>query len=99
MARVLSALTVAACFLVSSPLALAAETEEEPAPDPVWVISYASFLLFAGVTIFLCVFFSRRRETALGLQEQKAAGELRNARAKQRRKEEQYARIHDQKKK
>lgn len=99
MARILSTLSVAALFALNSPLLLAAEEEEEQAPEPVWVLSYASFLLFAGVTVFLCVFFSRRRESALSLEDQKKSGELRNARAKERRKQEQYARMHAQKKK
>ena len=95
--RILSYLSAIALLVANSPLALAAE-EEEAAGDPVWVLSYASFLLFAAVTVFLCVFFSRRRETALDAAELKKVGQIRNARIKERRKAEQYARVHGQKK-
>ncbi len=97
-ARILSAVTVASCFALTSPMAMAATEEAEEAPEPVWVLSYASFLIFGGLTVFLCVFFSRRNETILSLEEQKKAGETRNARAKEHRKREMYERVHGQKK-
>lgn len=96
--RIFSLLCVATYALVNSPVLLAAE-EEEAQSDPVWVLSYASFLIFAAITVFLCVFFSRRRETILGMEDQKRVGQIRNDRIKQRRKEQQYAKIHAQKKK
>ena len=95
--RILSYVSAVALLVANTPLALAAE-EEEAAGDPVWVLSYAGFLLFAAVTVFLCVFFSRRRETALDAAELKKVGQIRNARIKERRKAEQYARVHGQKK-
>lgn len=98
-ARMVSAVTVAACFALTSPLAMAAEEAEEQPSEPVWVLSYASFLIFGGLTVFLCVFFSRRRESMLSIEEQKKAGETRNARAKERRKQQMYERVHAQKKK
>ncbi len=99
MARILSTLTVAALFALNSPLLMAAEEEEEQAPEPVWVLSYASFLLFAGVTVFLCRGRRSRRASARSMEEQKRVGELRNARVKERRKRELYERVHAQKKK
>ncbi|MBQ9874305.1 MAG: hypothetical protein IJM30_07560 [Thermoguttaceae bacterium] len=94
--RALSRLFALAVLLANTPLVQAAE-EEEAESDPVWVLSYASFLLFAAITVFLCVFFSRRRETALGVEDLKRVGQLRNDRIKERRKAEMYARVHGQK--
>ena len=59
----LLALTTAV-YLAASPFVMAADDEGEAAAEPVWVLSYASFLGFAAVTIFLSLFFSRRKDTA-----------------------------------
>ncbi len=96
--HLLPALYFIACTFACSPFVMAAEQEEEAVAEPVWVVSYASFLMFAAGTVFLSVFFSRRRPSALSAEEQKNCAQLRNERVKQRRKEEMYARIHSQKK-
>ncbi|MBR4835284.1 MAG: hypothetical protein IKU86_13285 [Thermoguttaceae bacterium] len=92
-ARLLALLYTLPMFLATSPLALAAEKEEAPASDPVWVLSWAAFILFAGLTIVVCVFFSRRVETLLTNEEQKQVGQLAAERLAQRRKEERLARM------
>ncbi len=96
--RLLATLTAAAAYLAASPLVMAAEDEGEAAAEPVWVLSYASFLGFAAATIFLSLFFSRRKETALSNEEVKKAGQTRANRIKERRQAERYARVHAQKK-
>ncbi len=92
-ARLLALLYSLPIFLATSPLALAADDEEAPASDPVWVLSWAAFILFAGLTIVICVFFSRRAETLLTNEEQKQVGQLAAERLAQRRKEERLARM------
>ena len=93
----LLALTTAV-YLAASPFVMAADDEGEAAAEPVWVLSYASFLGFAAVTIFLSLFFSRRKDTALSNEEIKKAGQTRANRIKERRQAERYARVHAQKK-
>lgn len=81
-------------FLATSPLALAAEEKEaEAASDPVWVLSWAAFILFAGLTIVICVFFSRRPETLLTNEEQKQVSQIAVERLAKRRKEERLAKM------
>ena len=93
----LLALTTAV-YLAASPFVMAVDDEGEAAAEPVWVLSYASFLGFAAVTIFLSLFFSRRKDTALSNEEIKKAGQTRANRIKERRQAERYARVHAQKK-
>lgn len=92
-ARLLSLLYALPVFLATSPLVLAAEEEEEKASEPVWVLSWASFILFCGLTIGICVFFSRRAETLLTNEEQKEVGALAAERLAARRKAERLARM------
>jgi len=95
--RLLSCLFASAFVPLTAQTVFAAE-EEAPAGDPVWVLSYAAFILFSGVVIMVCMFFSKRRETALDSEQQRIVGRIRNERINKRRKEQQYARIHGQKK-
>ncbi|MBQ2791446.1 MAG: hypothetical protein IJE97_17565 [Thermoguttaceae bacterium] len=93
-ARLLSLFYALAVFLTTSPLVLAAEKEEEAkASEPVWVLSWASFILFCGLTVAICVFFSRRRETLLTNEEQKQVAALAAERLAERRKAERLARM------
>ncbi|MBQ9800192.1 MAG: hypothetical protein IJO40_09675 [Thermoguttaceae bacterium] len=92
-ARLLSLLYALPVFLATSPLVLAAEEEEAKASEPVWVLSWASFILFGGLTIAICVFFSRRVETLLTNEEQKEVGALAAERLAARRKAERLARM------
>ena len=92
-ARLLSLFYALAVFLATSPLVLAAEEEEEKAANPVWVLSWTTFILFGGLTIGICVFFSRRPETLLTNEEQKQVSQLAAERLAQRRKEERLARM------
>ena len=94
--RFLAFLFVAASAFLNSPVLLAAE-DEEAGGDPVWVLSYAGFIGFAAVVIFLAIFFSRRRETALSNEELKHASQVRNDRVKERRRQRQYEMIHGKK--
>ncbi len=96
--RILSILSAIAMFVANVAPALAADKEEEKTSDPVWVLSYASFLLFAALTVLLGALLSRRSETALSNEDIKRVGQIRNARIKERRKAEQYARVHGLKK-
>ena len=92
-ARLLSLLYALPVFLATSPLVLAAEEEEEKASEPVWVLSWTAFILFCGLTISICVFFSRRAETLLTNEEQKQVGALAAERLAERRKAERLARM------
>ncbi len=92
-ARLLSLLYALLVFLTTSPLVLAAEEEEAKASEPVWVLSWTSFILFGGLTIAICVFFSRRVETLLTNEEQKQVGALAAERLVARRKAERLARM------
>lgn len=92
-ARLLSLLYALLVFLTTSPLVLAAEEEEAKASEPVWVLSWTSFILFGGLTIAICVFFSRRAETLLTNEEQKQVGALAAERLAERRKAERLARM------
>ena len=64
-------------LIAASPLLLdaqslfAAATEEAPQEEPVWVLSYASFIFYATAVIMIAIFFSKRRETLLDLENQK----------------------------
>jgi hypothetical protein len=93
-ARLLSLLYALPVFLATSPVVLAAAEDEEAAPpEPVWVLSWAAFILFCGLTIAVCVFFSRRPETLLTNEEQKQVGQLAAERLAERRKAERLARM------
>ena len=92
-ARLLSLFYALAVFMATSPVVLAAEEEEEAVKEPVWVISWAAFILFAGLTISICDFFSRRPETLLTNEEQKQVGQLAAERLAERRKAERLARM------
>lgn len=97
--RLLSFFFAVSYFFATSPWALAAaKKDEEPASDPVWVMSWASFIIFGAATIMICVIFSRRRDSILTQEEQKHVNQLRADRATKRRKEERFAQIHGQKK-
>lgn len=97
--RLLSFLSVATIFLSNASFALAAASdEEETVADPVWVLSYAAYIFFCGAIVMICIFFSKRRETLLDMEERKKVGDLKAKRVTQRRKEEQLARMHAQKK-
>ena len=84
-------------YVASSPTLLAAD--DAPASDPVWVLSYAAFIFFAGAVVMLAIFFSKRRETLLDLEEQKKVGQIRAKRVSERRKEQKRARMMAAKKK
>ena len=76
---------------MSAPLLFAAE--EAPASDPVWVLSYAAFIFFAGAVIMIALFFSKRRDTLLDMEGQKRVAQIRADRVTKRRKEQQRARM------
>jgi len=97
--RLLSCVFALAFIPLTSQAVFAAEKEEEAVSDPVWVLSYAAFILFSGVVIMVCMFFSKRRETALDQEQQRVIGKIKSERLAKRRKEQQYARIHAQKQK
>ncbi|MBQ2789900.1 MAG: hypothetical protein IJE97_09695 [Thermoguttaceae bacterium] len=92
-ARLLSLFYALAVFLATSPLVLAAEEEAEQASKPVWVLIWTAFILLGGLTISVCVLFSRRPETLLTNEEQKQVSQLAAERLMQRRKEERLARM------
>ena len=85
-----------ACFAMASPLFAADDGAAES--EPVWVISYTGFILFAGATIVIALFFSRRGDSVLDVEEQKRVAKLRTDRITKRRKEERQAMLHAQKK-
>ena len=91
--RFFSSLCALSVFLMSSPVLLAAAEEEETSSDPVWVLSYAAFLVFSGGVIMIALFFSKRRDTQLDMEEQKKVSQLRADRVTKRRKEEKQARM------
>jgi len=95
--RFLSCVFALAFVPLTAQTVFAAE-EEAPAGDPVWVLSYAAFILFSGVVIMVCLFFSKRRDTLLDAEGQRIVGKIKSERLNKRRKEQQYARIHGQKK-
>ena len=97
--RLLSCVFASAFVLLTAQAVFAAEEEEEGVADPVWVLSYAAFILFSGVVVMVCMIFSKRRETALDMEQQKIVGKVKTERLAKRRKERQYERIHAQKKK
>ncbi len=96
-ARFLSFLYAASFFLTAS-AAFAAEEEEEAVKDPIWVMSWAGFIFFAGATIIICVFFSRRAESLLSQEDQKRCDQIRADRLKKRQKEARMARMQAKKK-
>lgn len=88
----ISGFSATAIYLASSSSLFAAE--EAPASDPVWVISYFTFIVFAGAVIMLALVFSRnRRDTLLDMAEQKRVAEIRAERTVKRRKEQQRAKM------
>lgn len=95
-ARLFSFLCAASVFLTTSS-AFAAE-EEEAVKEPVWVMSWAAFIFFAGATIMICVFFSKRNESLLSAEDQKRCDQIRADRLKKRQKEERMARMQAKKK-
>ena len=86
-----------AFYFAGSPL-FAAE-EAAPASDPVWVLSYAAFIFFAGAVVMIAIFFSKRRDTLLDVEEQKKVGQIRAKRVTERRKEQKRAQMMAAKKK
>lgn len=96
-ARLLSFLYAASIFLTTS-AAFAAEEEEEAVKEPIWVMSWAAFIFFAGATIIICVFFSKRKESLLSIEDQKKCDQLRADRLKKRQKEARMARMQTKKK-
>ena len=82
-------LIAASLLLLDAQSLFAAATEEAPQEEPVWVLSYASFIFYATAVIF----FSKRRETLLDLENQKKVAQIRANRVVKRRKEEQRARM------
>ena len=92
-ARLLPLLYALPIFLATSPLVLAAEEAEAKASEPGWGLSWASFILFCGLTVSICVFFSRRAETLLTNEEQKEVGAIAAERLAARRKAERLARM------
>ncbi|MBR0225984.1 MAG: hypothetical protein IJL92_08015 [Thermoguttaceae bacterium] len=91
--RLFSGLCAASLFIANSPLLLAADKDEAPASDPVWVLSYAAFILFAGSVIMIALFFSKRRDTLLDMEEQKKVSKICADRVSKRRKEQQRAKM------
>ena len=85
-----------AFFFAGSPLFAA---DEAPASDPVWVLSYAAFIFFAGAVVMIAIFFSKRRDTLLDVEEQKKVGQIRAKRLTERRKEQKRAQMMAAKKK
>ncbi|MDO5308890.1 MAG: hypothetical protein Q4G03_05290 [Planctomycetia bacterium] len=73
---------------------LLAAGDEEATSDPVWVLSYASFILFAGITIVTSIFFSKRRATALDLEAQRKVEKIYNERLKAQRDAERQRKLH-----
>ena len=86
-------------FYVATCPALYAAGDDAPASDPVWVLSYAAFIFFAGAVVMLAILFSKRRDTMLDAEEQKRTGQLRAKRATERRKEQKRAQMMAAKKK
>ncbi|MGI5831826.1 MAG: hypothetical protein ACOX6D_04745 [Thermoguttaceae bacterium] len=59
-----------AFFLTGAGPALFAARDEKKT-EPVWVISWAAFFLFLGLTVFFMSLPSKRRDTALSKEEVK----------------------------
>ena len=86
--RLFLCLVAFSSLLACSPLAFAAEGEEETTKDPVWVLSYAGLIFFVGSTIILAILFSRSRpDSVLNHEEQKNVEKLRAERFKKRQKD------------
>ncbi|MGN0930447.1 MAG: hypothetical protein ACI4NP_01875 [Thermoguttaceae bacterium] len=90
--RFFLSLIAASCFLLDAQ-SLFAATEEAPQEEPVWVLSYAAFIFYATAVIMIAIFFSKRRETLLDMENQKKVAQIRANRVVKRRKEEQRARM------
>lgn len=65
---VLASLSTLLTFSVESSLFAANDPEKT---EPVWVISWAAFFLFLGLTVFFMSMPSKRRETTLNEEEVK----------------------------
>ncbi len=97
--RLFLCLVAFSSLLACSPLAFAAEGEEETTKDPVWVLSYAGLIFFVGSTIILAILFSRSRpDSVLNHEEQKNVEKLRAERFKKRQKEARLAAMQAHKK-
>ena len=92
-ARFFLSLIAASPILLDAQSLFAAATEEAPQEEPGWVLSYASFIFYATAVIMIAIFFSKRRETLLDLENQKKVAQIRANRVVKRRKEEQRARM------
>lgn len=55
-------------FTFGQTLSAANDVEKK---EPVWVISWAAFFLFLGITVFFMSFPSKRRDTILNEEEEK----------------------------
>lgn len=91
--RFFVSLNAASCLLLDAQSLFAAATEEAPQEEPVWVLSYAAFIFYATAVIMIAIFFSKRRETLLDMENQKKVAQIRANRVVKRRKEEQRARM------
>ncbi len=92
--RAAASIVAFSCLIASSPLLYAAEKEEEQTSDPVWVLSYAAFILFVGATIILANLFSKRGDSVLDVEEQKHVNQLRADRVQKMRREQRLAAMH-----
>ena len=92
--RALIGMASFAAFIATSPFLWAQENEAETTSDPIWVLSYAAFIFFAGLAIMICIFFSKRRETALDLEQQRAVAKKLAERIKAKRDEERRRMLH-----
>ena len=91
--RVLASIFAFSCF-VAPTLLYAADDEEAASNDPVWVLSYAAFILFVGATVIIAIFFSKRGDSVLDMEEQKRVNQLRADRVQKKRREERLAALH-----
>ena len=91
--RFFVSLIAASCLLLDAQSLFAAATAEAPQAEPVWVLSYAAFIFYATAVIMIAIFFSKRRETLLDMENQKKVAQIRANRVVKRRKEEQRARM------
>ena len=58
-------------FLVTGAVPALFAANEPTQTEPVWVISWAAFFLFLGITVFFMSLPSKRRDTILNEEEEK----------------------------
>lgn len=81
------------CVMLSSPMVLYAASGDEPKKEPIWVMSWATFIFFIAIMIFLLAHSTLRPNTALTNAEQKEIEEDKAQQTAKRKKAESASRL------